>query len=104
MSPTTLRLIIALVLFIHGAGHFMEMMPALGLSNIESWNPRSWLLTNILGDKITRIICFILFLAALIGFVGAALGWMIVSNSWGSFRNSSGRYPVIRSHDGETYT
>lgn len=84
MSGTTLRIIIALVLFVHGIGHVMGILPILGLSNIETWNARSWLLTGLLGDTITRIIGFILFSAAMIGFVGATLGLMdwLVPHEW----------------------
>lgn len=85
MSGTTLRFIIALVLFVHGIGHAMGIMPILGFSTIETWNARSWLLTGLLGDTITRIIGFILFAAALIGFVGATLGlmdWLIPHEWW----------------------
>ena len=84
MSGTTLRIIIALVLFVHGIGHVMGILPILGFSTIETWNTRSWLLTGLLGDTITRIIGFILFAAALIGFVGATLGLMdwLVPHEW----------------------
>lgn len=84
MSSTTLRLIIALVLFVHGIGHVMGIMPMMGLSTIETWNARSWLLTSLLGDTITRVIGFIIFAAAMIGFIGAALGLMdwLVPHEW----------------------
>jgi hypothetical protein len=84
VSSTTLRLIIALVLFVHGIGHLMGILPMLGLSSIESWNARSWLLTGLLGDTLTRIIGFILFSAATIGFLGATLGLMdwLVPHEW----------------------
>jgi len=85
MSGTTLRIIIAFVLFVHGAGHSMGVLAAVGLSSIDTWNPRSWLLTNILGDTLSRIICIILFAAALVGFVAAALGlmgWVVPHDLW----------------------
>jgi hypothetical protein len=85
MSATTLRIIIAFVLFIHGIGHFMGIMPILGLSTSETWNARSWLFTGLLGNTITRVIGFILFAAASLGFVGAALGlmdWLIPHDWW----------------------
>lgn len=84
MSATTLRIIIALVLFVHGVGHVMGLMAILGFSTIESWNARSWLLTGLLGDTFSRVIGFILFLAAFLGFVGAALGLMdwLVPHEW----------------------
>jgi len=80
MSGTALRALVAVVLFIHGIGHVMGVMPALKLVNVEGWNSRSWLLTPILGETISRILSIILFLLALIGFVASALallGWLV---------------------------
>jgi uncharacterized membrane protein YphA (DoxX/SURF4 family) len=54
MSGTTLRIIIALVFFVHGVGHFMGIMPALGLSSVKGWSSRSWLLTPLLGETASR--------------------------------------------------
>ncbi len=85
MSGTTLRLIIALVFFVHGVGHAMGIMPALGLSSVKGWSSRSWLLTPLLGEAISRVISIVLFLAALVGFLAAALGlmgWLVPHDSW----------------------
>ena len=35
MSGMTLRIVVAAVLFIHGIGHFMGMMPALQLATVD---------------------------------------------------------------------
>ena len=56
MSATTLRIIIALVFFVHGVGHVMGIMPALGISTVKGWSSRSWLLTPLLGESISRLI------------------------------------------------
>ena len=85
MSGVTLRALLAVVLLIHGIGHVMGVMPALGLSTVEGWNSRSWLLTPILGETISRILSIILFLAALVGFVAsslALLGWLLPHDWW----------------------
>ena len=85
MSGTTLRIIIALVFFVHGVGHAMGIIPALGLSTVKGWSSQSWLLTPILGDTASRVISVILFLAALVGFLAAALGlmgWLVPRDSW----------------------
>jgi hypothetical protein len=87
MSSTTLRLIIAGILFIHGIGHVLGIMAALNLSNVKGWSSRSWLLTGLIGEKASRVISFLLFLAALVGFVGAALalmGWLLPHEWWRS--------------------
>ena len=85
MSGTTLRIIVAAVLFIHGIGHFKGMMPALQLMYVEGWNSRSWLLTPLIGEGASRILSAILFLAALVGFVASALGllgWLVPHEWW----------------------
>ena len=85
MSGVTLRALVAVVLFIHGIGHFMGIMPALQLVKVEGWNSRSWLLTPILGETISRILSIILFLLALIGFIAsslALLGWLVPHDWW----------------------
>ena len=85
MSASTLRIIIALVFFVHGVGHVMGIMPALGLSTVKGWSSRSWLLTPLLGETLSRVISFVLFAAALVGFLAAALGlmgWLVPHDSW----------------------
>jgi hypothetical protein len=85
MSGTTLRIIIAVVLFAHGVGHVMGVMPALGLSNIKTWSSHSWLLTPLLGETASRVISILLFLAALVGFIAATLGflgWLVPHDAW----------------------
>jgi hypothetical protein len=85
MSVTTLRAIIAAVLFIHGVGHFMGVMPALRLVEITGWNSRSWLLNPLLGEGVARFISIILFVAALVGFLATALGvmgWLVPHDTW----------------------
>jgi hypothetical protein len=85
MSVTTLGIIIALVLFAHGIGHAMGLIPILGLGGTETWNAKSWLLTGLLGDRFSRVIGFILFAVPLVGFIGAALGlmdWLVPHDWW----------------------
>ena len=85
MSGATLRALVAVVQFIHRIGHVMGVLPALKLVSVEGWNSRSWLLTPILGETISRILSIILFLIALIGFVASALallGWVVPHDWW----------------------
>jgi hypothetical protein len=93
MSGTVLRAIIAFVFAFHGVGHAMGIIPALGVVNIDgsskgwlkNWSSHSWLLTNLLGNTVSRILCVILYGAALIGFLGATLallGWGIPHDWW----------------------
>ena len=87
MSPTTLRIIIGLVLLVHGIGHSMAFLPALNITSTENWHHRSWLLTPLIGDTASRVISIILFGAALLGFIAAALGlfcWLVPHELWRS--------------------
>jgi hypothetical protein len=63
----------------------MGAMPALRLGDVEGWNSHSWLLTPIIGGTASRILSAILFVAALAGFVLAALalmGWLVPHDWW----------------------
>lgn len=93
MSGTVLRAIIALVFAFHGVGHAMGIIPALGIIDLEgtgqgwlqNWSSRSWLLTDLLGQGASRILCAALYLLALVGFVAAALavaGWLLPHDWW----------------------
>ena len=85
MSPTTLRIIIGLVLLVHGIGHNMAIFPALNITSTDKWHHRSWLLTPLIGDSASRVISIILFGAAFIGFIAAALGlfgWLVPHDLW----------------------
>lgn len=85
MSPTALRIIIAAVLFIHGIGHFMGVIPAMQLVNVKGWNSRSWLLTPLIGEATSRVLSAVLFMVALVGFIASAmalLGWLVPHEWW----------------------
>lgn len=87
MSPTTLRLIIGLVLLVHGIGHVMAFLPALNITSTDKWHYRSWLLAPVIGDTASRVISIILYGAAFIGFIAAALGlfgWLVPHDLWRS--------------------
>ncbi|MDX1416678.1 MAG: hypothetical protein R3293_20930 [Candidatus Promineifilaceae bacterium] len=74
MSASTLRLITALVLIVHGIGHSLAFFPALNISSTENWHYRSWLLTASLGDTASRVVVIILFAIPFFGFIAAGLG------------------------------
>ena len=93
MSGSTLRFTIAGVLFFHGIGHLMGVIPALGLirtgesspAAFRNWSSRSWLLTNLLGDTAASIVCGLLFAAGFVCTVGAGLsliGWLLPHQGW----------------------
>lgn len=85
MSGMTLRIIIAGLLFVHGIGHVMGILPALQMADVKGWNSHSWLLTPILGETVSRILSIVLFGAAIVGFVASALallGWLVPHDWW----------------------
>ena len=85
MSEPTIRIITALVLIVHGIGHSMALFPALNISSTENWHHRSWLLSGLLGDQISRIMVVILFGVTTIGFIAAGLGllgWLVPHSAW----------------------
>jgi hypothetical protein len=70
----------------------MGIMPMVGFSTVKTWNANSWLLTRLLRNTIARVIGFILFTVALIGFLGAALGlmdWLVPHEWWRSLAVTS---------------
>ncbi|MFL7838992.1 MAG: hypothetical protein ACK2U5_15890 [Candidatus Promineifilaceae bacterium] len=77
--------LIAIVFFIHGIGHIMCILPALGLDASPTWNSYSWLLTNLIGQKAANVVGIIIWLAAIVGFLLAALallGWGVPYVWW----------------------
>nr|NQU91683.1 hypothetical protein [Bacteroidota bacterium] len=85
MSPSVIRIIVAIVFLLHGTGHAMGILAALGVKFSENHSLDSWLLTNSLGTEPSKIVGVLLCVFALLGFVGAGLslpGWIAFSVSW----------------------
>jgi hypothetical protein len=85
MSLPTLRILIAVVLIAHGLGHALGMMSAAGLELTQFHSSKSWLRTGILGSKAGRVIEFLIFISALLGFAGGGLGllgWQVPQEMW----------------------
>jgi hypothetical protein len=85
MSGRTLQLVIAIVLFIHGIGHIMCLLPALGLDASPTWNSYSRLLTGLIGQPAANVLSIVIWLAAIVGFLLAALavmGWGVPHAWW----------------------
>ncbi len=85
MSSDVLRLLLFGVLLVHGLGQMLGVMAALGYSKLDDWSSYSWLLSDLLGDPLSRAICFVIFLIPLIGFNVAALAlmsWLFPHDWW----------------------
>jgi len=73
MSGGFWRVVVALVIMVHGIGHVLFLAPCLG---ITQWgqSAHSWLLTKTLGDVATQVIGSLLWLVVIAGFVAAGIG------------------------------
>lgn len=75
------RLVVALVILVHGIGHALFLAPCLG---ITQWgqSAQSWLLTGLVGDSVTRVIGAVLWLAVIVGFCTAGVGLLTQAPWW----------------------
>ena len=73
MSGGFWRIVIALVILVHGVGHVLFLASCLG---ITQWGQSaySWMLTRMLGDVATRVIGGFLWLVVIVGFMAAGVG------------------------------
>ena len=85
MSPKTLRIIIAIFLFVHAIGHIQGIIASLGVIKLENWSVRSWLFDGMLGEKGSRTLAIILFTVCVLGFLATAFSFIgigIPHESW----------------------
>lgn len=66
------RLAIGAVLILHGLGHALGVL-ALAQLGRDGWNPRSWLLSDALGETATRVLDVALWSVGGVLFVAAGL-------------------------------
>jgi hypothetical protein len=85
MSTKAIQIIVPLVIILHGVGHIMGILTATNVISTDTWNSRSWLLTNTLGDTPARMIALVLWIVTVVGFIAAgagAFGWPPTAGSW----------------------
>ncbi len=84
MSSTLLRFLIGLFLVVHTIGHGLAFFPAFGIAATENWHSRSWLLTDLLGANVSRVVYLLLFAIVILGFLGVTLGFFgwLVPGAW----------------------
>jgi hypothetical protein len=80
---TIWRLAIGLVLLLHGVGHALGVLSLAPLDR-PGWNMRSWLLTDALGEGVTRILGVALWSLGGLLFIiaGLALLRIVVPEDW----------------------
>jgi hypothetical protein len=79
MSSSSLRTIIAILLFIHAIGHIQGAIVASGILATERWNAQSWLLDGILGERGARTLALLLWSATVVGFFATAFAFVGVA-------------------------
>jgi hypothetical protein len=85
MSDSTLRVVFAIVLILHGVGHALALSAVFGVKLSETHSATSWLVTPVLGDALSRVVACLIWLSALVLFVGAGLGlggWIVPADWW----------------------
>jgi hypothetical protein len=83
MSNDILRIILAIIVGAHGIGHILFLAPSLGLADWGQ-STQSWLLTNALGDSLTRLIGAAIWLVGMLGFCAATIGIFTQTEWWRS--------------------
>ncbi len=74
------RIATAVVIFAHGVGHVLFLMPALGVA-MQGQTTSSWLLTGVLGNGLTRTMGAVLWAAVIVGYL-AGLAGMFLHAAW----------------------
>lgn len=77
-----LRVALAIVLVAHGIGHVLFLAPALRLVDWGRQTGESWLLTDLLGDPLTRAIAAVGWATATVLFLVGAFGLLSRSGWW----------------------
>jgi len=86
MSPDTMRIIFAIILFVHAVGHMQGVICSLGIFNTEFWHPRSWLFDKLLREKSSRILALVLWGLSVLGLLAAAFAFFGIGISHGTWR------------------
>ncbi len=81
MSPDVLRVVLAVVLVMHGLGHVLFLGPALRLVDWAGQTGGSWLISAPLGDGPTHALGGLVWAASTVLFVVSA-GGLLVSQEW----------------------
>ena len=56
------RLIVFIILLVHGIGHLQGVFISLGIRDFGNWNANSWMLKSWFSADAQRVICLIIFL------------------------------------------
>jgi hypothetical protein len=76
-----LRILLLLAVFAHGIGHILFLMPFFGIS-IQGQSARSWLLTNLMGDGLTRGFGAVIWVAVILAYLFGLYGFFTQTSWW----------------------
>ena len=82
MSPEILRVVLAIVLVVHGIGHVLFLGPALRVAAWADQSGGSWLLSSTIGDGGAHATGAIVWAAATVLFVAAGTGLLLAMEWW----------------------
>jgi hypothetical protein len=91
---TMWQIIFGFGLLLHGIGHALGIIPVFA-SVTDSWNTRSWLLSDQLGEGLATGVAVCLWAVCLIGFVAAGLGVLGFGVPGGSWRSIAVAFAVL---------
>lgn len=80
MPESTQKVLIAVILILHGIGHYMGILTAFGAKLSGKTSPHSWLLTGLLGESRTKFILIAIMAVSLFAFIAAGMslaGWLL---------------------------
>ncbi len=75
------RIILLVAVFAHGIGHILFLMPTLGFA---SWGQttQSWLLSNLMGDKLSRGFGIVIWVAVILAYMSGLYGFFAQTAWW----------------------
>jgi hypothetical protein len=76
-----LRILVAVIVFAHGVGHVLFLMPAVGVA-VQGQSAQSWLLTNLLGAGLTHGAGAVLWVAVVVAYLAAVAGLFTHAAWW----------------------
>ena len=79
------RWVVGIVLLAHGIGHVLGLIPLFAQDSVKGWDLHSWMLTDAVGESVSKAIGAALFAAGTIIFVLAGLavlGWGVPIEWW----------------------
>ena len=85
MSSSAIRIIMGIVILLHGIGHFMGVLAVLGIKISPNHSTHSWLLSGLLPKNILGLVCLLFSVAAILLFLTAGFGifdWFDLQPYW----------------------